>query len=53
VWDRQARAVARPLAGWWSQRITGDHRIVYRIRGSGGEQHPEIVARRCHYAPRG
>ncbi len=41
------------LAGWWSRRITGDHRIVYRIRGSGGEQRLEIVACRYHYAPRG
>jgi toxin YoeB len=41
------------LASWRSQRITGDHRIVYRIRGSGGEQQPEIVACRYHYAPRG
>jgi toxin YoeB len=32
------------LAGWWSRRITGDHRIVYRIRGSGSEQLLEIVA---------
>src|SRR2546423_5303597 len=25
------------LSGWWSRRITGDHRIVYRVRGSGEE----------------
>ena len=23
------------LSGWWSRRITGDHRFVYRVRGSG------------------
>jgi len=40
------------LAGWWSRRITGDHRIVYRIRGSGDEQRLEIVACRYHYSPR-
>jgi toxin YoeB len=39
------------LAGWWSRRITGDHRIVYRIRG-GDEQRLEIVACRYHYSPR-
>lgn len=21
------------LAGWWSRRITGEHRLVYRIQG--------------------
>jgi toxin YoeB len=40
------------LAGWWSRRITGDHRIVYRIRGSGSEQLLEIVACRYHYSSR-
>lgn len=40
------------LAGWWSRRITADHRIVYRIRGSGDEQRIEIVACRYHYSPR-
>ncbi len=40
------------LAGWWSRRITADHRIVYRIRGSGEEQRVEIVACRYHYSGR-
>ncbi|MGH7064281.1 MAG: Txe/YoeB family addiction module toxin [Stellaceae bacterium] len=35
------------LAGWWSRRITADHRIVYRIRGSGDERHIDIIA--CRY----
>jgi toxin YoeB len=43
---------ASRLAGWWSRRITGDHRIIYRLRDSGGEQQLEIVACRYHYAPR-
>ena len=38
------------LAGWWSRRITGDHRIVYRARGSGEEQQVEIIACRYHYS---
>ena len=38
------------LAGWWSQRITGDHRIVYRARGIGEEQQVEIIACRYHYS---
>jgi toxin YoeB len=40
------------LAGWWSRRITGDHRVVYRIRGTGEEQRVEIVACRYHYSSR-
>ena len=40
------------LAGWWSRRITGDHRIVYRVRGTGDEQRIEIVACRYHYSGR-
>lgn len=40
------------LAGWWSRRITGEHRIVYRITGVGDEQRLEIVACRYHYSPR-
>jgi toxin YoeB len=40
------------LAGWWSRRITGDHRLVYRIRGSRDEQQLEIAACRYHYSPR-
>lgn len=38
------------LAGWWSRRITGDHRLVYRIEGKpGGDQRIEIAACRFHY----
>ena len=40
------------LAGWWSRRITGDHRIVYRIRGTDEEHRVEIVACRYHYSAR-
>ena len=35
------------LAGWWSRRITGDHRLVYSIAGAGGDQ--RIVAAACRY----
>jgi toxin YoeB len=35
------------LSGWWSRRISGDHRIVYRTLGLGVEQRVEIVA--CRY----
>jgi toxin YoeB len=37
------------LAGWWSRRITGEHRLVYRVVGKGAERHVEIVQCRYHY----
>lgn len=37
------------LTGWWSRRITGDHRMVYRVAGSGLDQRIEIAACRYHY----
>lgn len=38
------------LSGFWSRRITGEHRFVYRVAGSGNEQKLEIVQCRFHYA---
>jgi toxin YoeB len=37
------------LTGWWSRRITGDHRLVYRVVGKGAERRVEIVQCRYHY----
>jgi len=38
------------LSGWWSRRITGGHRLVYRIAGKAGmDQRVEIAACRYHY----
>lgn len=37
------------LSGWWSRRITREHRMVYRVAGSAGEQRLEIVQLRFHY----
>ncbi len=38
------------LAGWWSRRISAEHRLVYRISGQPGiEQRIEIAACRYHY----
>ncbi|NRG17357.1 Txe/YoeB family addiction module toxin [Rhizobiales bacterium] len=37
------------LKGWWSRRITGEHRFVYRVNGSGEAQSLEIAACRYHY----
>jgi toxin YoeB len=37
------------LSGWWSRRITQEHRLVYRVTGKGEEQTLEIAACRFHY----
>ena len=37
------------LKGWWSRRITGDHRLVYRVAGKDDDQRVEIAACRYHY----
>ncbi len=37
------------LAGWWSRRISGDHRLVYRVQGKGGDRRLEIAQCRYHY----
>ena len=37
------------LAGWWSRRITSEHRLVYRVRGDGEGQALEVLACRYHY----
>ena len=37
------------LRGWWSRRITGEHRFVYRVTGKGDEQSMDIAQLRYHY----
>lgn len=37
------------LAGYWSRRITGEHRLVYRVQGAGEDQVLRIVQARFHY----
>jgi toxin YoeB len=37
------------LQGWWSRRITREHRLVYRVSGKGAAQQVEIAACRYHY----
>ena len=37
------------LAAWWSRRITGEHRLVYRVTGKGAAQQLEIASCRYHY----
>lgn len=37
------------LAGYWSRRITGEHRLVYRISGSKPHQVLTIIQVKFHY----
>jgi toxin YoeB len=37
------------LKGWWSRRINGEDRLVYRIEGKGSAQALEIIQCRLHY----
>jgi toxin YoeB len=38
------------LKGYWSRRITGEHRLVYKIEGKKGENQKCIVLQcRFHY----
>jgi toxin YoeB len=36
-------------SGWWSRRINGEHRLVYRVTGKDAEQRVEIAQCRYHY----
>jgi toxin YoeB len=37
------------LKGYWSRRITGEHRLIYRVTGTGDSQQLEIAQCRYHY----
>ncbi len=37
------------LVGWWSRRINQEHRLIYRVSGSGKAQALEIAQCRYHY----
>lgn len=37
------------LKGWWSRRITREHRLVYRVSGLGDARALEIAGCRFHY----
>jgi toxin YoeB len=37
------------LAGWWSRRITAEHRLVYRVEGRGNDQQVVVAQCRHHY----
>lgn len=42
-------ALRSELSGWWSRRIDDEHRLVYRVTGSGETQVLEILQLRFHY----
>jgi toxin YoeB len=37
------------LAGFWSRRISGEHRLIYCVSGAGNSQQLEIIQCRFHY----
>jgi len=37
------------LTGWWSRRISGEQRLVYRMAGKGERQAVEVAQCRYHY----
>jgi toxin YoeB len=37
------------LRGWWSRRITAEHRLVYRLQGKDDGQQLVIAQCRYHY----
>ena len=37
------------LAGYWSRRINGEHRLVYRVSGTGNSKTITIIQARFHY----
>lgn len=41
--------LAGNLKGWWSRRITGEHRLVYRVTGKDETQALEVAQCRYHY----
>ena len=47
--DLRNNLASHALQGWWSRRITGEHRLVYRVSGSGEKQQIDIAQCRYHY----
>jgi toxin YoeB len=38
-----------PYTGFWSRRINGEHRLIYRVSGQGADKQLEIAQCRYHY----
>lgn len=53
--DHPFKGIGKPeplkhdLSGWWSRRITREHRLVYRVSGRGKDRKLEILSCRFHY----
>jgi toxin YoeB len=43
------KKLQRELLGWWSRKITEEHRLVYRVRIKGRRAVLEIAQCRFHY----
>jgi toxin YoeB len=41
--------LGKSLGGWWSRRITQEHRLVYRVSGKGESQALEVAQCRYRY----
>ncbi len=39
----------RDFQGFWSRRISGEHRLIYRVTGKANEKRLEIAQCRFHY----
>ena len=37
------------LSGWWSRRLSQEHRLVYRVSGKAEAQALEVAQCRYHY----
>ena len=42
-------ALKGDLSGFWSRRITGEHRLVYAVEGKSKDQRITIAQCRYHY----
>jgi toxin YoeB len=38
-----------PLSGYWSRRISGEHRLIYGVSGSRPNQTITVIGARFHY----
>jgi toxin YoeB len=47
--SHKAEKLKGDLSGFSSKRINREHRMVYRLRGSGADQVLEILQLRFHY----
>jgi len=41
--------IKHALQGWWSRRISGEHRLVYHVSGTNDKQQLVIAQCRYHY----